>query len=343
MQDRADSAGGRRPGRALLTLILAAADLYAVLVMGFVLLHRLTAERLWPVAFLVNLLPWLLLPALLTVPLTLALRRWRRAALAALPLIAFALLYGDLFLPDLRPARACADPGDGCRALRVMTYNLLGDSRPDQDAQIAILRGSGADLIALQEVSEPVAARIEAELADVYPYRILYPEGIPGTGLLSRYPIVRHEPLRYTSRLLSLYAVIWIDGRPVRVISAHPPPPGMFHGTYLIRGSADIAALTALALEGGPTLLLGDFNTADQTADYASIRRAGLRDAFREAGWGLGVTFPARFAYQEDFPPLVRIDYIWLTEDFRAVRAWVGPDGGSDHLPVLADLVWQGD
>jgi endonuclease/exonuclease/phosphatase (EEP) superfamily protein YafD len=35
-----------------------------------------------------------------------------------------------------------------------------------------------------------------------------------------------------------------------------------------------------------------------------------------------------------------RIDYIWYTGDFRAARAWVGPDAGSDHLPVLAKLVW---
>jgi vancomycin resistance protein VanJ len=39
--------------------------------------------------------------------------------------------------------------------------------------------------------------------------------------------------------------------------------------------------------------------------------------------------------------PLVRIDYVWYTDDFRATRAWVGPDAGSDHLPVLAELVWE--
>jgi endonuclease/exonuclease/phosphatase family metal-dependent hydrolase len=37
-------------------------------------------------------------------------------------------------------------------------------------------------------------------------------------------------------------------------------------------------------------------------------------------------------------PPLVRIDYVWHTPDLRALRCQTGPDGGSDHLPLQAEL-----
>jgi endonuclease/exonuclease/phosphatase (EEP) superfamily protein YafD len=37
----------------------------------------------------------------------------------------------------------------------------------------------------------------------------------------------------------------------------------------------------------------------------------------------------------------MRIDHILYTDHFVAQRAWVGPNAGSDHLPVLAELAWE--
>ena len=37
--------------------------------------------------------------------------------------------------------------------------------------------------------------------------------------------------------------------------------------------------------------------------------------------------------------PMLRLDYIWHDDHFRALNAEKGPSGlGSDHLPVVADL-----
>jgi hypothetical protein len=33
------------------------------------------------------------------------------------------------------------------------------------------------------------------------------------------------------------------------------------------------------------------------------------------------------------------VDYVWHTAHFRATDSWIGPSAGSDHLPVLAELV----
>ncbi|MEI6777780.1 MAG: hypothetical protein WCK70_12850 [Chloroflexales bacterium] len=35
-----------------------------------------------------------------------------------------------------------------------------------------------------------------------------------------------------------------------------------------------------------------------------------------------------------------RIDYIWHSADLRAINAWVGTDGGSNHFPVIAQFTW---
>ena len=65
----------------------------------------------------------------------------------------------------------------------------------------------------------------------------------------------------------------------------------------------------------------------------------GLIDSFREAGFGLGLTYPLRFGSSE-LPPFLRIDYVWHTRELRAVDAHVMPDTGSDHLPVWVELNW---
>jgi endonuclease/exonuclease/phosphatase family metal-dependent hydrolase len=36
--------------------------------------------------------------------------------------------------------------------------------------------------------------------------------------------------------------------------------------------------------------------------------------------------------------PVARVDYIFYTRGLHATAAWLGDDGGSDHLPVLARL-----
>jgi endonuclease/exonuclease/phosphatase family metal-dependent hydrolase len=70
---------------------------------------------------------------------------------------------------------------------------------------------------------------------------------------------------------------------------------------------------------------------------------AHYHDSYREAGWGLGFTFPANGPYATSvfqwIPPLVRLDYIFHDAAFEAVEARVWPtSGGSDHLPVFAAL-----
>jgi len=325
----------------LIRLWWALCDVYAVGVLAFLAARLVFGESWAMIALLNNLTPWALLPALALAGLALARRRWRRLALyGALAAIFFAL-YGELFLPSLRPAPACAAESPGCAVkLRVMQFNLYNDNI-DLARLIPLLRDSGADIAVFEEFSQRPAAAIKAQLSDVYPYQVQYGDGIPGVGLISKYPIVSAETFTIESPFLfHLKVTLDINGSPLRVIVAHPDPPAFDRSEriprYVVRSSADVRALARMATTGEPTLLVGDFNTVDQSEDYRAVRDAGLRDAFREAGWGLGVTWPMRLSV----PPLVRIDYIWMTPDFVATNAWVGPEAGSDHLPVLADLVW---
>ena len=83
------------------------------------------------------------------------------------------------------------------------------------------------------------------------------------------------------------------------------------------------------------------------------MRSTGLQDAFVEGGWDRGHTLPKRIGpwkrllalnrLLSSLPlfPMLRVDYIWFTDPLLCNRAWVGQDTGSDHLPVLAELVLE--
>jgi endonuclease/exonuclease/phosphatase (EEP) superfamily protein YafD len=224
------------------------------------------------------------------------------------------------------------------RAFVVMTHNA-GNGLAPPATLAAVLRAAGADLVGLQEITAVQATALERDLADLYPHRVLYGEGIPGKGLLSKFPLRDVERLRLYPDRPDLRATVEMDGAALSVIVAHPRPPGFhWNGFYMNAHSlAQVAALIRLATTGAPTVLLGDFNLTDRARLYAEIRRAGLIDAFRAAGQGPGWTLPTRY-FRLPLTPLLRIDYIWYTAHLRAAAAWVGRDSGSDHLPVLARM-----
>ncbi len=80
-----------------------------------------------------------------------------------------------------------------------------------------------------------------------------------------------------------------------------------------------------------PTIIAGDFNLPIESAIY---RRhwSGYRNAFSQSGFGTGYTKHTRLVG-------VRIDHILSSEDVVPIRSFVGRDVGSDHLPLIADLV----
>ena len=70
---------------------------------------------------------------------------------------------------------------------------------------------------------------------------------------------------------------------------------------------------------------------------------ARMGDSFREAGLGFGWSWPvaAQVKLPAFVPPLMRIDYIWHSPQWRTVTASQGPTLGSDHLPLYATLELQ--
>lgn len=326
-------------------LALATLDIYAGIAALLLLLRVVTGYRLWPLVVTNYLLHLILLPCFVILLVMVWRKRWPRAALAGVGALGFIILYGGLFLPRLSSRPACASGQADCsRHMTVMTFNLAaGDS--DDDSLVAALENSGAEIIGLQEMGAADAALIRERLSDEYPYQVQHGDGIPGIGLISRHPITHYEIITPpTVDFPFILAVLDVDGQPLTVLVAHPPPPGIAlpDRRFASRTIFDVPLIIDLTTGGGPALVLADLNIPDQSEEYELLRAAGLNDSWREAGWGFGLTFPAA-VYRGILPPipLWRIDYILHTDDFYALRAWRGPITGSDHRPVLAELVWM--
>jgi endonuclease/exonuclease/phosphatase family metal-dependent hydrolase len=233
--------------------------------------------------------------------------------------------------------------------LTVMTYNV-GAGLAGPLRLVEVLRQSNADIIGLQELAPEQGAAIHQLLREDYPYQVLHATGVPGKGLISRFPVHETEWLELHPNRPDLQATVHAPGGDCTVIVAHPPPPRL--GRNRLRHSAltneQIANIAAVATRGHPAVLLTDFNRVGWQAAYRQLQQSGLIDAFGAAGRGMGFTLPTRLSHlayrghplgEVPLPPLLRVDYVWHTEHFRTLSSWIGGNAGSDHLPVLAELV----
>ncbi|WP_079665242.1 endonuclease/exonuclease/phosphatase family protein [Streptomyces sp. 3214.6] len=314
--------------------VLAALALLLGLLM---LLHAKIPNRIGNLGSLVEtFLPWFGL----FVPVLLAGALWRRSASAVaallLPVVVWLNLFGGL-LGDK------SHPGSD---LTVVSHNVGADN-PDPAGTARDLAASGADVLALVELTEQARDTYEKELATAYPYH-----AVQGTvGLWSKLPLSDTRPVDIAQdvgpladtkpievKLASsraLRTTVATDRGPLAVYVAHlgsvrvNPRVGFWTDSRDRNAKALGKAIAAERNER--VVLLGDLNgTMDDRAFDGITSR--LRSAQDVAGDGFGFSWPAKF-------PVARIDQI-LVRGVEPDSSWVLPATGSDHLPVAAGISW---
>jgi vancomycin resistance protein VanJ len=333
-------------GCAVSKLVWTAISLYGVIITLWLALKLFGAARWSPVEMLGALGPVLFLPALVCVPLSLWRRHWRLVLMSLPALMALVIGYGIFFLPRAAQAQS------GAPAIHFLTYNIHAESEQIQP-MLDVIRSVNADVVALQELSPTMAEKLATDLRDLYPYQALHPNhenAIWGQGVLSRYPILEDEYWRMS--LGHQRVKITANGLSMVLYNTHPVHPFLLKQGILFtmqphRNEVD-EVLRRVANDTDPVIVAGDFNMSDQVDDYTRITQH-LEDTYREAGWGLGFTFPdfsARQAQPFHTPllekfgrPVARIDFIFHSNDLQALSAQVWPtSGGSDHRPVVAEF-----
>jgi endonuclease/exonuclease/phosphatase family metal-dependent hydrolase len=329
-------------------------NLYLLAIAGYVIARLLLGDRFWMLS-LVNTFAYLIFVPLIPLLVIGLLLRQPRPTLRLLPVMALGGLWFAPYLP--RPVQAAAGP-----TLTVLTQNVWGNNH-DLARFEDWLRGSGADVLLLQEISPAYATEGLPRLTDIYPHQAAQPDDSRWGGnlILSRYPIIemRYIELNIPNNPSPVRAVIEVDGQRIALYNVHMawpghkeprlrPPFGISDNFAMrvalayddrIRNRQIANLLDHLRAEPLPFIIGGDFNTSDQTPTYQQLTSV-MRDSFREAGGGAGMSWPVSAARGMPawIPPLIRIDYIFHSDSLRAVQAQQMPPLGSDHLGLVAVL-----
>lgn len=319
---------------------------YLLLVLAVWLLLRFAGEQWWPATMMLFGPRWIYgLPLLLLVPGAAVLRPRLLWPLA----VALIVVIGPIMGFRIPWGRAFAREGP---TVRVLTCNVDGKATPK--AIRDLIDATHPDIVALQECNAMV---------------IPWPDGWHAQQqgellVASRFPVQLVQEMEdfqtghVWPRAVFMRCKVTMPDREVDFCCVHLSSPRYGIANLLDRStlvapsrsgvmskvtnerrqqSEKIAAL--LRNDAASVILVGDFNTPADSVFYRQYW-ADYRNAFSVAGFGFGATMRpcvrgCRFG--------IRIDHILTGTDWRPRACWVGRDVGSEHLPLIADLVWAPD
>lgn len=196
------------------------------------------------------------------------------------------------------------------------------------------LRRRRPDLVAILELT-PAWAEALGDLDDLYPHRLVEPRPDNfGVAVLSRWPFNTAEVKAFgITPYPNAIVLVQPEGRPsFRFVATHPYPPVNAEASRRLR--TQLAGLaTFLASSGPPTVVAGDLNATPWSVPFRDfVTTTGLRDS--SLGLGLQPTWNARL-----WLPRIPIDHILVPPGTTVLHRSLGPDVGSDHLPVEAEII----
>lgn len=240
---------------------------------------------------------------------------------------------------------------------------------PDADysRSLSYIIHSGADLICLQEqyglnATKSIGVATQEQIDSVntiYPYQVN--NANIDVMLLSKYPVkVKHVayPEQMNFFMYQSYEVD-IKGLPLTILNVHMPSYSLSDGereildkanngafaesfmelkgsvsqklqaAFVIRARAAEAVADYARKTPGALIICGDFNDVPASWAYNTVRSAGLRDAYCDAGFGPMITYNKHHLF-------FQIDQILYRGPIRAISVKRGRLRSSDHYPVVA-------
>ena len=288
---------------------------------------------------------WVYTIALIVAGLGLGIARQRRLAgiVAIAAVVALARL-SPLYIP---PAHS-APVGDA--SITLMHFNF-GLENGRFDPIIAALDRSGADLIAIQELSTGLDRAIANRSQHYRPLLTQPRQHAFGQGVYIRksprveawveaaeathIPPLKNVPVTEVT--------LDVGGQNITLIAVHTfaPVQKKMHG-HRETVMARLGRRAAAARERGESMIiLGDMNATPWCSAYRQIMRpGGLIDSQRGFGYQPTWAFPGNPVGQLLAIP---IDHCFHTPDLVTTDRTTGPPLGSDHRPIIVTLRWAQD
>lgn len=218
------------------------------------------------------------------------------------------------------------DPGEN--DLKVLSINLLSDNTNFDAVGASIIQHS-PDVLFLLEYNDSWATGLENRLSE-YPYRHEVPRRDNfGIAVFSKYP-VECVTLTWDGLPPLIRANLQYREQEWTMFAVHTfPPVGQ---ERFRRRNEQLNRLASFIEEhidkNAPVILGGDLNTSSCSAHFRRfMENADMVDS--RNGWGIQATWPVGF-----LPGMTTLDH-FLVRNVMVTNREIGPDIGSDHLPVL--------
>lgn len=212
---------------------------------------------------------------------------------------------------------------------RLVSFNVWFRN-PDMARVAEYIEKSQADAVVLLELTEPQAAML-LPLLPTYPHYHMDTSRM-GAAVFTKWPVLSAEsvPLSQGGAVAERVMLDW-RGTTVSVLGVHLNwPLGPRNSEY--RNQELDSAVALSKAQRGPLLMAGDLNLTPWSEYFSdALDRSGLHDA--ALGFGLARSWPAQFA-----PAGIRIDHCLLSRHWRSQATSIGPNLGSDHLPLVVDV-----
>lgn len=249
----------------------------------------------------------------------------RRFLLSAVCMVAGGILFST-FAGDFIPRPSPNAP----ETLQLVAFNVHTTNSRHDDV-VRYLRETKADLVLLQEVNSDWIRSLDA-LRDAYPQRFgVAREDNFGIVILSRIPLVDPRVNEFGSfKIPWLSASFEIGGASCRIAGVHTLPP--INPTYFRLRNRELQMVADWINTSDParTIVMGDLNVtvfSPWMTDF--LRISHLRDS--TSGFGLWPTWLA--------PLGLPIDQVAIGDRWRVVSRTIGPPLGSDHRPVVTEII----
>ena len=235
------------------------------------------------------------------------------------------LLNLTILVTGLRPAR---DLPTGT-PVRVLLLNVLTSSSAHADVA-RLIADTRPDIIGLVEVDQRWLDALAPALATYA--RLEHPRDDNfGLALYARGTLTGNVEELGTP-LPSLVARATVADTTLHILLTHPLPP--------VSALASTNLTTQLVAVGersrtlpGAVVVLGDFNTTPWSRPFAALLSSSALCDTRD-GFGIQATFPSSFALAR-----IPIDHVLASCSVGVHDRRVEREVGSDHLPVVVDLV----
>lgn len=244
------------------------------------------------------------------------------------------------------------------KSIKVATYNVryFQQNHISTTSMIfSIMEKEDVDMVCFQEFIEDETFKDSAfynRISSYFPYSYLQ-QGVnqhnPGLAFFSKHPIMDGNKELFKNEVNSaMFMDVDYNGTIIRVINCHLQTTGVsqsrkYGNEMMIRGATYNSQIRNKQVDflarliddtRHPLILCGDFNDPPFSYSYRMMNRR-LNDGFKKGGHGFSPTFIG------SFKGLLRIDYIFHSDDMKCADYKTLDHKFSDHLPVISTLEFK--